>query len=151
MNEDKQQPDHSEPGDASRQTPNPRAVLARKTAVLQLKLLADGFRDAVLIPISLVAGLIGIMRGGDDAEREFHQVIKLGRRSERWINLFGHHRPFNREHPAGSLDALVDKVEDVVREQYRKGSATQEARNAIEKALEDLQSASSKRDDSVEK
>ena len=40
-------------------TENPRMALAREAAVLQLKLLADGFRDALLIPISLVAALIG--------------------------------------------------------------------------------------------
>lgn len=134
--------------------PGPREKLARKAAVLQLKLVADGLRDAVLIPVSLVAAVIGLIRGGDDAEREFHRVIKLGRRSERWINLFGQHRPLTRTHPARSLDALVDKVEDVVREQYRRGTATSEARAAIEEALEDLQRASESKDeegDSVEK
>ncbi len=134
--------------------PGPRGKLARKAAVLQLKLLADGLRDAVLIPVSLVAAMIGLIRGGDDAEREFHQVIKLGRRSERWINLFGHQRPLTRTHPAGSIDTLIDKVEDVVREQYRKGTATPEARAAIEEALEDLQRASEgtdEEDDSVQK
>lgn len=122
--------------------------------MLQLKLVADGLRDAMLIPVSLVAAVIGLIRGGEDAEREFHRVIKLGRRSERWINLFGHHRPLTRTHPAGSIDTLVDKVEDVVREQYRKGRASSEARAAIEEALEDLQRASESKDeedDSVEK
>lgn len=135
--------------------PGPRARLVRKAAVLQIKLLADGLRDALLIPVSLVAAVIGLLRGGDDAEREYLRVIKLGRRSERWINLFGQHRPPVRTHPAGSLDTLVDKVEDVVREQYRKGSATSEAKAAIDKALEDLQRASGstdeKQDESVEK
>lgn len=134
--------------------PGPRARLARKAGVLQLKLLADGLRDAILIPVSLVAAMIGLLRGGNDAEREFHQVIKLGQRSERWINLFGHHRPLTRTHPAGSIDTLIDKVEDVVREQYRKGTATSEARAAIEGALEDLQRASESKDeedDSVQK
>ena len=30
---------------------SPRIALIRETAILQLKLIADGFRDAVLIPI----------------------------------------------------------------------------------------------------
>ena len=42
---------------------NPRIRLVRNTAVLQLKLVADGFRDALLIPFSLVAALIGLIRG----------------------------------------------------------------------------------------
>ena len=116
--------------------PSSRVVLARETAILQIKLIADGFRDAALIPISLIAALIGLIRGGDDADREFREVVKLGRRSERWINLFGYHRPFSRTHPAGSMDTLINKVEDVVREQYQKGRATREAKTAIENALE---------------
>lgn len=134
--------------------PGPRAQLARKAAILQLKLLADGFRDAILIPVSLIAAVIGLVRGGNDAEREFLQVIKLGRRSERWINLFGHHRPIVRTHVAGSLDSLVEKVEEVVREQVRKGTADSEAKAAIVKALEDLQRKSGReedQDESVEK
>lgn len=126
--------------------PGPRAGLARRAVVLQLKLVADGLRDAALIPVSLVAAAIGLIRGGDNADEEFNAVLKLGRRSERWINLFGHHRPLARTHPAGSLDAVFDKVEDVVREQYRKGTASQEAKTAITEALEDLQRESRRRD-----
>ena len=66
-----------------------RGTLVRNTVVFQLKLMADGFRDLVLLPVSLVATLIGLLRGGDEPEREFHQVIEIGRDSEKWINLFG--------------------------------------------------------------
>ena len=99
---------------------SPRIALIRETAILQLKLIADGFRDAVLIPISLLATLIGLLRGGKDCDREYRRVIKLGRRSERWINLFGHQRPLGRSHPAGSLDNMLGQVESTVVEQYKK-------------------------------
>lgn len=145
QHEPQHEPQHvHEPGSG------PRATLARRAIVLQLKLVADGLRDAALIPVSLLAALIGLIRGGDNADEEFNAVLKLGRRSERWINLFGHHRPLVRTHPAGSLDALFDKVEDVVREQYKKGTASPEAKDAITEALEDLHRESRKRDGSVE-
>ena len=101
-------------------TSGPRARLVRDAAVLQIKLLADGLRDAILIPVSLFAALIGLLRGGEDCDREFRRVIKLGRRSDRWINLFGHQKPLGREHPAGSVDTLLEQVESVVTEQYRR-------------------------------
>jgi hypothetical protein len=113
----------------------------RKTAIFQLKLLADGLRDALLIPISLGAALIGLIRGGDDAERELQEIFKLGRRSERWINLFGQHKPLVYAHPARSMDAIIDRVESVVREQYQKGKTSAEEKTAIEEALEELRSA----------
>ncbi len=118
---------------------SPRIELMREAAVLQLKLLADGLRDAALIPVSLLAALVGLVRGGEEPDREYRQVIKLGRRSERWINLFGHQRPLGNSHPAGSLDTVLKQVEDVVTDQYRKGKTSAEARTAIRAALEKAQ------------
>jgi len=114
---------------------NPRFELARDAAVLQLKLLADGFRDALLIPASLMAALIGLLRGGEDCDREFRRVLQLGRRSERWINLFGHQPPLDVSHPAGSMDSVLNQVESIVMDQYRKGGNASDAREAVRKAM----------------
>jgi hypothetical protein len=116
---------------------NPRFDLIHDTAVLQLKLVADGFRDAMLIPISIFAAFIGLLRGGQDCDREFRRVIELGRRSERWINLFGHQPPLGTEHPAGSMDIILSQVEAIVLEQYKKGKSASETRSAVRKAMRD--------------
>jgi len=126
---------------SSSHSESPRIRLVRKTAIFQLKLLADGLRDALLIPISLGAALIGMIRGGDDAERELQEIFKFGRRSERWINLFSQHKPLVYAHPARSIDSIIDRVESVVREQYQKGKTSAEEKTAIEEALEELRSA----------
>ena len=101
--------------------PGPRTELFREAAILQIKLLVDGMRDAILIPLSIVAALIGLLRGGPDCNREFRRVIKLGRRSERWINLFGHQRPLRNDPATGSMDSILNQVEDAVVEKYRRG------------------------------
>lgn len=106
---------------------NPRAELVRDAATFQIKLLADGLRDALLIPLSLVAVLVGLLRGGEDCDREFRRVFKLGRRSERWINLFGHQRPLGRSGAGGSMDSILHQVESTVVEQYRRGRKTDSA------------------------
>jgi hypothetical protein len=116
---------------------NPRIDLIHDTVVLQLKLVADGFRDAMLIPVSIVAAFIGFLRGGQDCDREFRRVIELGRRSERWINLFGHQPPLGTEHPAGSMDIILSQVEAIVLEQYKKGKSDSETRSAVRKAMRD--------------
>ena len=103
---------------------SPRVELVRETAVLQIKLLVDGLRDAILIPVSLVAALIGVLRGGPDCDLEFRRVIKLGRRSERWINLFGHQRPLGSDPVKGSMDSILEQVETAVMEQYKRGAQT---------------------------
>lgn len=116
--------------------PSARQSLFRQAAVFQIKLLVDGLRDAVLIPVSLVAALIGLARGGDDPGREFRRVLKFGRRSERWIDLFGHQPPLHGSRATGSLDTLLNRVEETVIEEYRRGRDPEEARKAIRAALE---------------
>ena len=119
------------------ETTSPRIRLIRESATLQLKLLIDGFRDALLIPVSLVATLIGLLRGGKDCDTEFRRVIMLGRRSERWINLFGHQRPLGFGNPAGSMDRILEQVESIVVEQYKKGKSAVDARDEVRKVIDE--------------
>lgn len=115
---------------------NPRVSLLREAAILQVKLLADGIRDAILIPVSLLAALIGLLEGGDNCDDKFRRVIKLGRRSERWINLFGQQRPLDTSSPTGSIDSILEQVESVVLDQYKKGRSASETRAAVRKAMQ---------------
>ena len=119
--------------------PGKRVALIRQSAIFQLKLLADGLRDAILIPVALVATIIGVLRGGDEPDREFKRVIELGKDSERWINLFDHHQPLDS---AGSIDDILNRVETVVKEQYRKGNTTDGGKKAIDLAIEDAHKSS---------
>lgn len=116
--------------------PNSRAALIRESLVFQLKLLADGTRDFLLVPVSLVATLVGLLRGGEQPDREFRRLLELGRQSEQWINLFGHHEPLGEAGQAGSIDLLLTRAEQVVREQSRQGAISETASRAIEKALD---------------
>ncbi len=113
-----------------------RVELLRESLVFQLKLFADGVRDLVLVPISLVATGVGLLRSADDPDKEFRRVLELGRQSEQWINLFGHHDPLQEAGEAGSIDLLLTRAEKVVREQYKRGDVSESATTAIEKALE---------------
>jgi hypothetical protein len=112
-----------------------RGRLFRDSVIFQLKLLADGFRDFALLPVSLFATAIGLLRGGEEADREFRQVIDLGRQTERWINLFGHHEPIEQAGQAGTLDSLLTRAEEVVREQVRSGGISETASQALDRAL----------------
>jgi hypothetical protein len=96
-----------------------RGTLIRNAVVFQLKLMADGFRDLVLLPVSLIATLIGLLRGGDEPDREFQQVIELGRDSEKWINLFGSHDVPEGASAAASMDVLFTKVETTLKQHYK--------------------------------
>lgn len=98
-----------------------RTGLVRRVIVFQLKLMVDGLRDVVLVPMALLAGLVGLLRGGDDPQREFRMVIGLGLRSERWIDLFGQHEGevSGLGGSSASMDTVVATIEQRLKNKYR--------------------------------
>ena len=117
-----------------------RWTLMRDVTVFQGKLILDGLRDLLLSPISIAAALIGIIGGGDRPGRQFYDLLYMGKRSEKWINLFGAAShvsppPFDKE-DSESVDALVDRLESVARRRYEKGGLTQNAKDAVDRALD---------------
>jgi len=119
----------------SETNPSKRGVLVRNTVVFQLKLMADGFRDLLLLPVSLIATIIGLLRGGDEPEREFNQVIEVGRESEQWINLFGHHEVSDNANAVASMDTLFAKVEESLKQQYQMGGISERVQAEVENVL----------------
>jgi hypothetical protein len=116
--------------------------LIRDLGVLQVKLLIDGFRDVLLVPASVVAGIVSLVRTENGRPgKAFYEVISLGEQSDRWINLFGALRNAPPEvvdgKPFGDadIDELVSRVENFVVDEYRRGGVTAQAMARIEKAL----------------
>ncbi len=127
-----------------------RWTLFRDAAVLQFKLIVDGFRDLLLVPASIVAALISLMSSREDGKPgpQFYRLIALGKQSERMINLFGafDNAPdsVKEEFDFGdmNIDDLVSKVETFVVDEYKKGGVTKQAKARIDKALDAMQRAS---------
>lgn len=90
-----------------------RRSLIRDMAFFQFKLLLDALRDLVLSPLSLVAGAIDLLVSGFQPPRYFRAVLRLGERSEEWIDLWSAGRDVrSTEHV--NVDALLAHVEAVV-------------------------------------
>lgn len=81
-----------------------RLQLLLDVLVFQFKLAADGLRDLLLIPLAILSAVMGLVAGGDDPQRYFRDLLRLGRRTEIWINLFGH-----RQH-RGTSDDLIAPI-----------------------------------------
>lgn len=121
-------------------------ALIRDVAVLQVKLLVDGFRDLLLLPAALVAGAVSLLSGGDGRPGpQFYRLLALGKRSERWINLFGalDDAP---EAPAPDsvatapdIDDIVSRLESFVVDEYKRGGVTRQAKERIDRALAALE------------
>lgn len=65
-----------------------RFVLLRDFAIFCVKLSLDGFKDLLLIHLSVAAVVIDLFRGGT-RKRFFYQVMRLGERVDLWLNLHG--------------------------------------------------------------
>lgn len=136
--------------------------LVRDLAVFQAKLVVDGLKDLVLSPVSLVAALVGLLLDRREPGRSFYAVLRWGHGFDRWVNLFGASQralppaPETQANgpmispslspgpgPAASsgdgLDAYVTKLERVLVEQYRRGGLTAKAKDAIDQAIDGLQ------------
>lgn len=130
-----------------------RWALIRDIAVLQVKLVVDGFRDLILVPASLIAGIWSLVSGDkDNPGPQFYQLIGLGKRSERWIDLF---KAYENAPPevrgedsfgSANMDELVDKFESFVVDEYQRGGVTKQAKDRIDQALNAIQRSTSRPD-----
>lgn len=128
-----------------------RWTLIRDILVLQLKLLMDGLRDVLLVPISLFVGTLSLFKSGEARGSGFYQLLRLGRSSERWINLFGAadrvYGPAvaNDRFPAEDIDELVSRMESFVIDEYQKGGVTRQAKDQLDRAMNSLHKIASRR------
>ena len=123
-----------------------RWTLIRDLVVLQAKLIVDGFRDLLLVPASLVAGILSLATGDKDRPGpQFYRLISLGKQSERWIDLFKAYENAPEElrrkdeFAVSNLDELVDRFESFVVDEYERGGVTAQAKERIDKALDAIQ------------
>ena len=65
-----------------------RSVLIRDLLIFQLKLWMDGFKDILMIQLSIVAAVVDLVLGGR-RQRLFYKVIRLSERIDLWLNLHG--------------------------------------------------------------
>lgn len=117
----------------------------RDVLVFQVKLLVDGLRDAVLVPVSIGAALIDLVSSDRPRGRWFYGTLVQGRRSEDWIDLF---EAADRVDPRGGephegratgLDDVARRLEAVLAEQHARGGVTASAKKAIDRLLDSVE------------
>jgi hypothetical protein len=89
--------------------------LIRAVAMLQIKLLLGAARDLALSPLTLTAALIDLLRLKSHEPQYFRAVMRLGERTEDWIDLWSAARHADAP-PRENVDALLSRVEEVVRD-----------------------------------
>jgi len=112
--------------------------LMRDILTFQLKLFIDGLRDLLMSPITLVAGIGGLLFRRENPERWFEQALDWGRQTEVWINLFGR-RSFKQRNADHGFDELLGQLETHLVDQYERGGVTAQAKSAIDRAIDKFQ------------
>ena len=123
-----------------------RWTMLRDLGVLQVKLVVDGLRDIVLVPLSLLAGVISIASSKDGRPGpQFYHLLAWGKQSEVWINLFGavKNSPEKIEQPKPfgdkDIDDIVGRLESFVVDEVKRGGVTTQAKERLDKILDAVQ------------
>ncbi len=66
-----------------------RGVLLRDFLIFQLKLVIDGVKDLVIVPVSTVVVVLELVFGGAGRGRTFYGLMSACEAFDRWLNLNG--------------------------------------------------------------
>jgi hypothetical protein len=105
-----------------------RAVLLRDLMIFQVKLVLDGMKDIVLMPLTIGAAAVDIVFPGRVHGHRFYAVMSLGERFDRWLNLFS-----ASDRADASKDGLfrknaggmIDGIEDLLFSEKRGGRSAE--------------------------
>ena len=89
--------------------PYPRRRIARDLILFQAKLWIEGFKDVILVPLSLGAALLDLIFRRSRSRGALHSIMRSGNRFERWIDLYGGLHDMERwhdEHRRASTNTL---------------------------------------------
>ena len=124
----------------------------RDVLVFQVKLVLGNLQNFLLVPVSLIAALLDLFRGGAARQGErFYQVLELGRQIDEGINLYsaigGYHSTAAAsseetqapEAETAPVDLVVRRVEDVILREYRKGGSAASLKAAVDRVLDQMQ------------
>ena len=94
---------------------NSRWRLIRAMGILPFKLLLSSLRDLVLIPLTLGAGFVDLIRLGKTPPRYFRALLRVGERSDHWIDVWYSSHDDDAP-PRENVDALLTRIEESVRD-----------------------------------
>ncbi len=118
-----------------------RWTLIRDIAVFVTKAALEAARDLVLIPVSVAAGLGGLLLDPRHPERYFRATMELGRRFDTWLDLFGGAHEGDpslgsRKKPLPNVDQAFHQLEHLLTDQVSRGGMTAQAKRQVDRALD---------------
>lgn len=117
-----------------------RSKLIGRVILFQFKLAADGIRDLLLSPLSIVAGILGILFSSNDPHYFLNRLLRVGRQSDDWINLFDTKTHRTSTTTNDTLDGLAHRFEEILRNDYEANGLTAKTAQKLKDLINDIHS-----------
>lgn len=114
-----------------------RWPLIQQAIVFQFKLGLDALRDILMSPVALVLVAVDVVLANNHQQSYFLGLMRLGKRSDHWINLFGgrvseDETSSNEEAVNNNIDYWFSRIEAVIKEQQADGKLSQSGREKLQ-------------------
>ncbi len=103
----------------------------RQLLIFQVKLYVDALRDLLMSPVSIVVVIIDLVQDKKGDEALFESLLRFGRKTEKFINLFNQHDV--KAEDIEDIESIIDKVEDSVLKKNSEDSAANDPKENLEK------------------
>ncbi|PKG97143.1 hypothetical protein [Paraglaciecola sp. MB-3u-78] len=115
-----------------------RKPLIRQAIIFQLKLGLDALRDILMSPVSIILVITDIVMANNHQQSYFIRLMRLGKKSDHWINLFGvelanTEDQDNEVASDSNVDDWFTKIEEVIKEQQVDGKLSQSGKEKLQK------------------
>jgi hypothetical protein len=119
---------------------DPRWQFLRDVVVFEAKLALNNLHNFFQIPLTLAVAVFDvIVRGKTEGER-FYKLVEVGRTIDDAIDIYSivehRERSLNRDY---TVDAVIGKLESVIKREYEKGGTAASVKAALDKAIDQMQ------------
>jgi hypothetical protein len=121
--------------------PHARWKFMRDVLVFESKLALNNLHNFFQIPVTLAVALFDVIFKGKEEGERFYRLLELGRTIDDSIDIYSviahREKSLNKDY---TVDAVVARIEDVIVREYKKGGSAATVKQAVDKALDGMQS-----------
>ncbi|HJW41062.1 MAG TPA: hypothetical protein VJ476_07515 [Rhizomicrobium sp.] len=113
----------------------------RDVALFEMKLALNNLHNFFQIPLTLAVAVFDLVVRGKSHGERFYKLVEMGRTIDDAIDIYSivehRERSLNKDF---TVDAVLGKLEAVIQREYEKGGTTASVKQAVDKALDQMQS-----------
>ncbi len=134
----------STPQATDTRTPDPHARwrFIRDVAVFEAKLSLNNLHNFFQVPLTFAVAVFDLIFSGEVEGARFYKLVEVGRTIDDSIGIYS--VIDDREHSLNqdfTVDAVISRLERVIIREYEKGGTAASVKQAVDKAIDGLQSS----------